>query len=739
MKAVDCKANWIWKSDEVKINDFGYFRKCVELGEEVLTATIFVSAHNHYELFINGCRVGGYVSPAPSHPQKSKLYVALDITHLLKKGTNSFCAVVHYLGGQGQNYVDGKPGFLLQVELAFADGSLKEIITDDTWKCCEQTAYRNQAPFQQNRRLSSIEIYDARLEQVGWLEPHFDDSNWTFAKPSRIEEEAWVMKPQQIPEGGIERIIIPTPCGIQKQGQQVFDAGKILSGWPTMQLEGIRDVCVRFRYSENLDAAGSVRHNVCNEASENYYDEYIMAGRGMEVWEPCFAYKAFRYIEVTGYPEFVTPNEIQLVEAHTALDYQGDFSCSNETLNEIYRACIQTQKNNILGQMTDCPHREQAQYLADSDLQAETFGYNFLNPSVLIKVLSDFQDAQLENGTFPFVFPSNYECPDFNIKIPEWDLHFCMLLWKTYYLYGDVEILKQFYPAAKRMLAYYLGQKNPQIGLIPKSKNWHISDWPYPKVDGSGDFLTVQNCKVYYCFGLMAKIADILGFEKERETYLEEAHNLKHSILLYLYDGQSKRFYDSYGSQSASQAVNVIGYHYGLVPEEDRDTMLEYISEQGFDCSTLISMNLLRVLFENGKKDLALSILMSEEAPGWGYMVKQGYRTVWEGFQDIESHSHAWNAYPARMLMEYVAGIRAISPGFEKVEIKPYMSGLLEYVEAKVPTVRGTIHVKWHREGASKVLQVELPEGVSGSVYLAEGEASQAIGPGKYCFVIPSL
>ena len=35
-----------------------------------------------------------------------------------------------------------------------------------------------------------------------------------------------------------------------------------------------------------------------------------------------------------------------------------------------------TQKNNILGLLVDCPHREQAQYLGDSALQAESIIYN---------------------------------------------------------------------------------------------------------------------------------------------------------------------------------------------------------------------------------------------------------------------------------------------------------------------------------------------------------------------------
>lgn len=54
----------------------------------------------------------------------------------------------------------------------------------------------------------------------------------------------------------------------------------------------------------------------------------------------------------------------------------------------------------IAAHRTDCPHREQSQYLADSDLQAESFIYSFTESFVLEKVLFNFKDAQNDDGTY---------------------------------------------------------------------------------------------------------------------------------------------------------------------------------------------------------------------------------------------------------------------------------------------------------------------------------------------------
>ena len=198
---------------------------------------------------------------------------------------------------------------------------------------------------------------------------------------------------------------------------QVFDAGKIISGWPQLALPGMAGVTVRLRYAETLDGDGRVVHQVCNETSHHYYDLYTMHGRGgIEYWQPDFSFKAFRYVEVTGYPQPIEEGQLRICSAGTAMARTGHFRCSSDFLNKLYDVCLQTQRNNVLGQVVDCPHREQAQYLADTDLQAETLLYNFDAYSVLAKTLQDFADGQLEDGSFPFVFPSNYEHPDFSFK-----------------------------------------------------------------------------------------------------------------------------------------------------------------------------------------------------------------------------------------------------------------------------------------------------------------------------------
>ncbi|WP_408636411.1 family 78 glycoside hydrolase catalytic domain [Paenibacillus baekrokdamisoli] len=693
----DWQAEWVWSSPQVLVNDFAYLRKSFPIKLSVTYAKLFISAHNVAQVYLNGERIGGYGSPAPTHPWKQKYYLAYDITTALQPGMNCLAAVAHYLGGNGQNYVDGLPGFRAQLEVLYSDGSRDTFSTDSTWDSLIDIPHRVGTPYQQNRCISAIEDFDARKYDPDWMHVEFDRTKLAKASVAQIAKEEWPMKWQEIPEGAIEELIIPLEVGGDSYAQ-VFDAGKIVSGWPRLTFKGIPGVTIRMRYSEDLDADGHVKHNVCNETSEHYYDQYTMRGAETETWQPDLSYKAFRYIEITGYPEKIVPGtNLVIASAHTDIACEGTFSCSSELLNKLYAASIQTQKNNTLGQLVDCPHREQAQYLADSDLQAELLLFNFDARHMLEKLLSDFTSAQLEDGTFPFVFPSNYENPEFNLQIPEWDLHYCTVLRKLYFIYGDQRLLTRHYESAKRMVDYYISIIDLEVGLVPIDKGWHISDWPYPSVDHSSNFLTVQNIKLLQAIRIIADIASLIGLSQESLDYTQIADNLQTSIVQRLYDPELKLFRDCLGSEQTHQGVNAIALFVDLVPQGDREEAIAYVAAKQWECNTVLSLPLLRMLFENGQQEAAYRLINREEYPGWGHIINQGAKTLWEGWDDIESHCHAWNGYPARLLQEYVVGIQPLTPGFADVRIKPYMPEDLAFAEASVPTVRGHVRVRWER------------------------------------------
>lgn len=733
----DMKPMWIWRSRRICKNDFAYFRKEFVVKKEPVSAILRVSAHNTVQAYLNGERLGGWVSPAPTDPRARKYYTEYDITAFFRESGERHCltADAHYLGGGGQNYADGLPGFWLELALVYKDGSHSVIASGKSWEVLIESPHAIGTPYQQNRSVSAIEDFDASKLETNWRLPGRHALRVSKAKIAHAESANWRLERQRIPEGEVECEILPEEIYRQHTDNgyvQVFDTGRIVSGWPKLKLKGYRGSTVRLRYAENLDEHGRVAHRVCNEDSAFYYDQYRMRGDEEEEWQPSFSYKAFRYVEVTGYPERIEPGTgLRVCHVHTALAQAGNFRCSDPFLNRMYDACIATQKNNVLGQVVDCPHREQAQYLADADLQAETLFYNFDGVQIIRKTLEDFEDAQLEDGTFPFVAPGNYR-ELFRIRIPEWDLHFATLLWKLYEATGDEEALSAHCGSLFRMLAGYMERLDEVTGLLPKGGGWNISDWPYPTVDDSGNYLTVQQLKLANALRIAAKVADLIGRKREKAIWTERAETLVKNIEQALFDPSRSAYRDSFGSLYAHQGVTAYALYANLIPEEHRSQALIYAASREWECKTVLSLPLLRAFFEQGEAARAYGILSSREYPGWGYMINQGASTMWEGWEDVESHSHAWNGYPARLLQEYIVGIRSTAPGFKSALIKPYLPPDLDFAEASVWTPYGKLSFGWRREVDGIRCHANVPKGIEVLLEMSDGGDSQlVIGPGE--------
>src|SRR5690554_4116814 len=103
------KSKWLWKSSTYTSNSYAMFFKQIDLESTVDAAIIHISAHNHFKLFVNQKLISGLVVPAPSQIYEQKLYCSYDIKPYLKTGENLIEVVVLYLGGGGQNYIDGIP------------------------------------------------------------------------------------------------------------------------------------------------------------------------------------------------------------------------------------------------------------------------------------------------------------------------------------------------------------------------------------------------------------------------------------------------------------------------------------------------------------------------------------------------------------------------------------------------------------------------------------------------------
>lgn len=115
--------------------------------------------------------------------------------------------------------------------------------------------------------------------------------------------------------------------------------------------------------------------------------------------------------------------------------------------------------------------------------------------------------------------------------------------------------------------------------------------------------------------------------------------------------------------------------------------------------------------------------MLTDPTVRWGRMMTEGCRTIWEGFEDIESHSHAWNAYPLRLFQQYLLGISCAKPGFIEASIRPFFPKGIQKLEGSVCTPLGLLSVQARRSGGGAEFSVTVPEGMLARFSYGETEA----------------
>jgi len=71
-------------------------------------------------------------------------------------------------------------------------------------------------------------------------------------------------------------------------------------------------------------------------------------------------------------------------------------------------------------------------------------------------------------------------------------------------------------------------------------------------------------------------------------------------------------------------------------------------------------------------------------------------------------------SYPVYFYFNFVAGIKATSPGFKTVEIAPNF-GTLKNIKTSYPTINGAISLELHLDKKGKLKgEITLPQGTTG-------------------------
>ena len=221
----------------------------------------------------------------------------------------------------------------------------------------------------------------------------------------------------------------------------------------------------------------------------------------------------------------------------------------------------------------------------------------------------------------------------------------------------------------------------------------------------------------------MSEIAGVLGKTGDSAFFHNESERVKNTINTKLLYSSKGIYLDGEHSDHSSLHANMMPLAFGIVPEEYRKTVIEFIKSRGMACSVYGSQYLLEGLFREGEAEYAVSLLNATHDRSWWNMIKSGSTIAMEAwdmkYKPNSDWNHAWGAVPANIIPGYMWGITPAGAGFGRVRIRPQLSGLT-YSKIEVPTIRGRIIAEFRVDGESSEYTVNIPANMKGELILPD-------------------
>jgi len=762
----DWQAKWIGHEfeDDVLVGKTRlaarYLRKDFTLKNDIKEARLYVSGMGVYSAYLNGSEIAPdeLLKPTLSWYSKRVYFNTYDVTEMLNSGDNAIGVILE--GGRftsirynaanpnwdGTDHVFGfgTPRLLLQLEVTYKDGQKETIISDETWKIT------NRGPIRTANEWDG-ETYDENYDLGDWNKAGYDDNAWLQAE--LVEAPKGQLSAQPNPNITVMEKLKPISL-FQKGDKWYLDMGQNMVGFIDMKARGQQpgDI-ITLRFAELL-TPDSLLYTANLRSSENT-DHYMVASSTIKQfnnqqstihWHPMFVYHGFRYVEISGLRETPNLDDFEGWVIYDEMPVTGSFETSNEIINAVYHNAYWGIRGNYRSMPTDCPQRDERLGWT-GDRTTGNFGesYIFDNHQLYAKWLSDGDDCQWDNGSLPNIVPPYWRGYTDNMTWPGAMVTVTDML---YTRFGDTEPIRQHYAAWKKWM---LHMKNDYMraGLMPRDT---YGDWCMPpeslELIHSSDPNRITESTVistpFYCYlcGKMAKFAEILGLDEDVDFFNQEIT----TSTIAFNDKYFNRVTGVYANNTVT--ANILPLWFGMVPKGLENKVLESIVDKTMnECGGHVStgvigiQQLMRCLTEYGRGDLALKIASNDTYPSWGYMVRNGATTIWELWNG-NTADPAMNSGNHVMLLgdlilweyEYLGGIRALEPGYSKIQLKPYPIEGLDFVNCAYNSVSGRIESNWKREGNRFEWDIVIPANTTAEICLptADGYEVKTYGSGKY-------
>ena len=379
-----------------------------------------------------------------------------------------------------------------------------------------------------------------------------------------------------------------------------------------------------------------------------------------EVVGPHFTYFTGRFVKVSGWEGELKSADFSGCVLYSDMPRSGYVETSNERLNTIYQELLAGQKRSSIVM----PEESEAE---DVFAYAPAAAYNMEIKDFLMQYLKGLKEQPVSDQT---------------AYAPQ-------IIWNLYQMYGDERILEDNYELIKAW-ADTVDEKDAE-----RSERHYLCDFDtqseaWVSMDQETDTEYIASACYYEAAHITAEAASVLGKEQDAFAYGRLARKIKQAFLEEYYTGAGRLSIDT-------QTAYVLALQFGLYVEKDRVAkgLAKRLEKDGdvLKCAPAAAPFICKALADHGMADKAYDILLNEEQKSFNNEVE--------------------------FIYEYMAGIKALEPGFKTIGLSPIPDGRLDYCKAKFNSPVGEVVSNWEvKEDGSLNFHFDVPEGATAKITL---------------------
>ena len=687
--------------------------------EKISEARLYITGLGLYQAFLNNKKIGNaYLTPGYNDYDYYLRYQTYDIKELLDIKNN---LEVHMgdgwykgriglqIGGKQDDLWGNQYKLCAHIIIKLNDGKEIHYETDESWKVKESKEIFNN-------------IYDGEIVD--------------FTKESEEIKEVIISKEKYnlIPDFGaliVQKDILYPELYISPKNETILDFKQNMVGF--VRYKG------NLNYGQILNMShGEILQEECfyNTNLRSAKQELTFIGDGKKrIYEPKFTFFGFRYILIQGL-EKVNPNDFEGIVIYTDLEKTINCTTDNPKINKLIENAYWGQKGNFLDVPTDCPQRdERLGWTGDTQVFSNTACYNMDSYIFYKKFMKDLRGDQLlyYDGNIPAFSPSLRSQAGGGGAV--WSDVGTILPWNIYLNYGDINLLKQYYPMMKDYVNYLISKDYDQGYYNLILEGFTYGDWL--ALDGENEFQSfggtdngfIMSVYYYHSVDLVAKVAEELGEKWDLFRYNLMKKKIYNALLNEFFEDNGKLKFDTQTSYVLCLYYNIYKNKEIIINSlKERLKLDSFHIKTGFTGTPLI----LLTLFDNGMDEYAYRILYNQNYPGWLYAIDLGATTIWERWNSLlengtisgngmNSFNHYAYGSVCETIYSRIAGLRNLSPGWKKVKIKPHINYRIKNMDFAYDSISGRYEIKWKIENNIFYINIIIPYGCAALVELPDG------------------